>query len=397
MNQHKEAEEGGGVKLSLIKGDAAYRLQRRLHLMPEHGMGAGRRALFFALFTWLPLALGAWWAQRHGGVTPPEPLLAHYGIHVRCLLAIPLMILAEAVAHRLLPLTLTHFEVSGLVQLADRARFHEMLEDVARLRDRVLPWVFILGVVLAWSSTAILSGNFAEVDWHLGGLGPGQGVSFPQWWFAVVVRPVFLALLLGWLWRTVLLTILLRRLSRFPLCIVPAHPDRRGGLGFTERLALIFSPVALALSSVAAASFAHDIVYHGLNVMDIKFELAGTAILVSALFLLPFLSLSRLLFRLKREAMLDYGALLARHGRLVYRRWILGEHIEDAPVLHAPELGPVADLQTMYQAVEAMRVRSVDKLGFTAICLPAALPVVVVALIQIPFSEIIGRVLKAVM
>lgn len=382
--------------LSLVRGDLAWRLQRRLGLIPAHGMGSPRRALFFAAFTWLPLATSAWWAREHGFVAP-EPLLAHYGAHVRCLVAIPLMILAEGVAHRVLPQIIAYLEVSGLVRRVDRQDFHVLLTGVVRLRDRLLPWMLILGAVLAWSTTAILQGNFNDVDWKPGAAAPAGPVSLAQWWYAVAARPIFFALLLAWLWRTLLLFILLRRLSRFPLCIVPAHPDRRGGLGVIERLALIFTPVALAISSVAAASFAHDVVYHGVNVMDIRFELAGTAILVALLFLAPFLPLSWMLFKVKRAAMIDYGALLAWHGRLVYRRWIRGERIKDEPVLDAPEIGPSADIQTLYQAVAAMRVRIIDKLGAAAIGVPAVLPVGCVALIQIPVSDIVGRVVKALM
>ncbi len=386
----------GGIRLSLVKGDGAWRLQRYLHLMPAHGMAAGRRALFFAALTWLPLMLGAWWARQHGQAAP-EALLGHYGVHARCLLAIPLMILAEGIGHRLLPRTLEHFELAGLVRHADRESFHAMLNGVAGLRNRLLPWVLILGLVLAWCTTAGVQGKFSDVDLKLDPRALGQNITFAHWWFAAVVRPIFFAMLLAWLWRTLLLAILMRRLARFPLCLVPAHPDRRAGLGLIERLAFIFSPVAFALSAVVAASFAYDVVMRGVNVLDIKFELVGTAILVALLFLLPFMPLSWLLFKAKREAMHHYGALLSHHGRLVYRRWILGERVKDDPILDAPEIGPSADIQTMYHAVAAMRVLSVDKLGLAAICVPAALPVAAVALIQIPFAEVIGRVVKAVM
>ncbi len=49
-----------------------------------------------------------------------------------------------------------------------------------------------------------------------------------------MARPIFLALLLGWLWRLILLCVLFHRIARLDLALVPTHPDRDGGLGFLE-------------------------------------------------------------------------------------------------------------------------------------------------------------------
>ena len=51
-----------------------------------------RRAIFFALITWLPIVLWAALNERLLNAGTGEPLLKHFGIHVRCLVAIPLFI-----------------------------------------------------------------------------------------------------------------------------------------------------------------------------------------------------------------------------------------------------------------------------------------------------------------
>jgi hypothetical protein len=45
----------------------------------------------------------------------------------------------------------------------------------------------------------------------------------------------------------------------------------------------------------------------------------------------------------KRRALLEYGALVGHYGRLVRRRWILREPIDEQPLLQAPEIGPVVE------------------------------------------------------
>lgn len=65
--------------------------------------------MFFALLAWLPIMAWALFKGRAitGGVE--EPLLRHFGIHMRFLVAIPLLILgqglADGVTTRLIPIS----------------------------------------------------------------------------------------------------------------------------------------------------------------------------------------------------------------------------------------------------------------------------------------------------
>lgn len=76
--------------LSVVRDDPAFRLQRKLGLVPETGLGIVPRAVSWSLLAWLPIAAWAAWTGRAIAQTAGEPLLAHFGIHVRFLVAIPL-------------------------------------------------------------------------------------------------------------------------------------------------------------------------------------------------------------------------------------------------------------------------------------------------------------------
>src|SRR5262249_53495722 len=102
MPSAPEEEVGERIEgFSLVRGDRLFRIERALGLVPrDGGRGVGRRPLLLALLTWLPIVV---WAAVTGRALPPgrvsEPLLEHFGVHVRCLVAIPLFILAEATTH----------------------------------------------------------------------------------------------------------------------------------------------------------------------------------------------------------------------------------------------------------------------------------------------------------
>ena len=109
--------------------------QRRLHLVPREGMGLARRAVVYALIAWVPLAV---WAFLHGRALPGgvgESLTAHFGINVRCLIAIPLLILAEGTMGRMTASLASQFVRNGLVIESQRGAFVTLLRNIARQRD----------------------------------------------------------------------------------------------------------------------------------------------------------------------------------------------------------------------------------------------------------------------
>jgi hypothetical protein len=384
--------EGDDLALSLVRGDALLRAQRAIGLVPQEGLGVGRRALALALLTWAPIAV---WAVCFGRALPgtvDEPLLQHFGIHVRCLVAIPLFVLAESVAHGVTTRLVPHFVQSGLVAEGDRARFREILRGVARLRDATLPWAGIAGLVIAW--LLLDPGPSASHELVWAGEPATGGLGFGAFWFRWIALPVFLALLLGWLWRLALVLVLCLRLARLDLALVPTHPDGAGGLGFLERLPAAFSPVVLAISTVLASRWAHDVVYHGVHVEALRMPMIAFGAVILVLFLAPLLAWQRPLAAAKRRAELEYGALVGSHGRLVRRRWILGEAVPDDAILAAPELGPVADTLTLYEATRRMRTFPIGRRSLLAILLPAALPLVGVLALEIPVKDLLLQVLK---
>ncbi len=384
-----------GDGLSLVRDDLLFRIQRRLGLIPADGLGLVRRAVFWSLFTWAPIALWAWLAGRAVGATGNEPLLAHFGVHVRFLVAVPLLILAEGLLHSLTTLLLPQFVRSGLVPEAALPRFREALSGIARLRNATLPWIAIVALALAMATIPEIANRAHELDWaeETGGASPHLG--FGGWWLLYVGRPIYLVLVLGWLWRVVLLALLFARIAGLGLSIVPTHPDRLGGLGFVERIPVAFAPVVLAIGAVLAARWTHDVVYHAADPLSLRVEMAAFVVVVVAIFAAPSLALSGCLRRAKKRALLEYGALVAEHGRLVRDRWIEGKPLADDALLRAPEIGPVADTQAVYDAVKRMRTVPLGKGSIAPLVLAAAAPMIAVLATRVPVKSLLLGILKA--
>ena len=384
--------EASALDFSLVRDDSLADAQQAAHLMPLRGFGLARRIGILIALTWLPLAITALLNRRAFAGT--EPLLQHFGVHVRFLVAIPLFILAEPFAETVGRRILSYFLSSGLVADGERTAFAEIVQSCRRLlRSR---WA-LLAVVAFVALQAVQSvGDLAHMHEIHGWAMSGEEtyLSFAAWWFLLVSRPIYGVLMFNWLWRLVVIVALLWRISRLDLQLVPTHPDCCGGLGFLQRMPTVFAPVIMASAAVVAGRWAHDVMYHGVRVESLYIPMGIFVALVLVLFLAPLLVFVPPLLALKRQSLLAYGALVGRHGRLVEHRWLRGETVTDDGLLEAPELGPVADTLTLYQAIEKLRPTPIGKQSIVTVAGAAIIPMLPVIAIQIPIKEQLLSVIK---
>lgn len=176
---------------------------------------------------------------------------------------------------------------------------------------------------------------------------------------------------------------------------MPTHPDRTGGLGFVEDLPEAFILVTFVVSATISSNWAHQIVVHGADLEMFKFPALVFVLLWTLCLLLPLLALTPSLLAARARAIPMYSALVGEQGRLVHRRWILREVVDDAPILDAPEIGPVAVAAAMYDAVRRMRTIPISARALSRILVPIALPFLVVIGLQIPLKDLLLKLAKA--
>src|SRR6185436_16546776 len=83
---------------SLLPGGALFTLLRRLRLCGDTMQYFSRRVVLFVVVAWVPLLLLTAWEGTLWG-NGKVPFLIDVNIHVRLLLALPLLLLAEVALH----------------------------------------------------------------------------------------------------------------------------------------------------------------------------------------------------------------------------------------------------------------------------------------------------------
>src|SRR6185312_3764755 len=113
-------------------------LLRRAHLSDDELMLVRKRVIVITLIAWLPLLLLSV-LERHalrGSVA--VPFLLDFEVHVRFLVAIPLLIGAELLVHQRIRPLVKQFLERKLVPQSALARFDSAIASALRLRNSVL-------------------------------------------------------------------------------------------------------------------------------------------------------------------------------------------------------------------------------------------------------------------
>ena len=296
---------------------------------------------------------------------------------------------------RIIPPMVRHLATSGLVDSETMPKFREALATATRVRDSIWGSVLVIAVIAAvviGSSVATIPGD--ELAWAVGHSDGHSGFGFAGWWFTFVSRPIFISLLVIWIWRMLALWVLVWKISSLDLRLVASHPDRVGGLGFMEGSTVACAPVVLAISIVLAGRWAHEVLYHGVHVDALKPLAIAFVVTMLIVFNGPLLVLGRNIRGFKRAKLMEYGALVGNHGHLVYRKWIRNQDVGTPDILDAPELGPTVDISSIYESVAKMRFAPIGKASVIPIAVASLLPILPVFAIEIPIKQLLGSLAK---
>ena len=383
--------------LQLFEGGPLWRLLLKTRLVdPPRAMLVRRIAVLVAL-TWLPLAVLTLVAGTAFGRVD-LPFSRDMVVHVRFLLSVPVLIFAEVMLQRSITGVLRYLGMSGVVPPSEEPKLVKILQAGRRRRDSMIVELVLLaiafgGAALTYTQTREL---FLGVSsWRMEPVAEGGELTSAGMWHAMISLPLFQFLLLRWLWRLWIWAGVLRGVSRLDLGIVASHPDHAGGLGFIGIGQIGFAGFVFAVNAVISASIGEGVL-HGVSELAAQRATIVGAIVISLLLVLaPLAVFIGPLSRARAAGRLRYGALASHHGRYFEERWLRTEDPPGEEILEAPDISSLADVQPGFERVYRMRPLPVGRSEIVPIVLAAALPYAPLALIVMPLSEILKKLLGA--
>jgi hypothetical protein len=382
---------------SIVLGGPLFQALRRAHLSGNVLELVRRRILVLSVVAWVPLLALSAVDGKAWGAEVAVPFIYDVDAHLRFLVALPLLIVAELVVHQRMRPVVVQFVTMGLVRGATRERFDAAIESAMRLRNSMLAEVLMIaivygvGILVVWRYYIALGAP----TWYATPEGAGRRLYLAGWWYFLVSLPLFQFLLLRWYFRLFVWARFLWQVSRLDIAYAPMHPDRTGGIGFLSRIGYAFTPLLLAQGTLLAGMIANRIFFDGASLAQFKLEVFTFVAVMVGFVLAPLLVFVVPLSRAKRAGLRDYGHLAKDLVDEFDAKW-LGGRAHGEPLVGSPDPSSLCDIAASFDVVREMRVVPITRDTVLQLVVMTLLPVGPLLLTMVSVEELLAQLLKIV-
>jgi hypothetical protein len=380
---------------SLMLGGPIFQLFRKAHLSGPTLELVRLRVLVIVAITWLPLLILSAMAG-HLLRGPGLPFLRDIETHVRFLVTVPILIVAELVIHKRNRVIVKAFVDRGLVPREEIPRFRATIDKAIRLRNSIplelglMVFVWTVGSWI-WRSKVALG----AASWYALPAAGKLHLTLPGYWYAYAAVPIAQFIVLRWYMRLLIWTYLLWRISTLKLRLFPAHPDRAGGLGFLGRTTYAFGPLLFAQGALLSGIIASRIFYQGESLLSFKVNIFVLVAFFVLVVLGPLLVFSPQLAAAKRRGLNEYGGLATTYVKDFDNKWVRGDGDGDA-LLGTGDIQSLADLGNSFAVVRDMRMVPFVLDDVTKLVVSTAAPLAPLLLTIMPLEELVQRLIKII-
>ena len=378
---------------SIVSGGPLFRFLRRLQPSDDKLTSLARGVFIIPLLAWLPLLVLSAVGGRVFSGSVAVPFLPDLEVHIRFLLALPLLLIAEiAVERRMRPL-LQEFLERNLIPENSLTRFEAAIKSASRLCTSALAEVLLIafvygvGILVIWRQYVALD----TAAWYATTSAEGSKLSLAGIWYGYVSLPIFQFLLCRWYFRLFIWARFLWQVSRIKLSLVPTHPDRVGGLSFLSHKINAFAVLATAHGTLVAGALSTRVVLLGTPITQFKEEIAVMVIFVLCIILGPLLVFSPQLLQAKREGRREYGVLAERYVREFDVKWLRGGASAQEPFMGSSDIQSLADLSNSYAVVQTMRTALITKEAILKVAVATLVPIVPLLLTMMSLEELVKK------
>ena len=389
------ADQSAGIGEFLAShGGPFFELQRRVGVLEEEALHAGRRAAIFVALAWgVPLLLSL--LQGHAfGPYDSHPYLLDFGAWARFFIATGLFLLAEQQVEYGLRGKLGQFVSAPLLAPESFKPAAAAVVQALKLRNSGVAELVCLGLAIAGAFALIE--RLLDVDastWAVQVGGDGAHVTLAGWWVVIFSAPLFYFLLLRGLWRYLVWAMLLWRLASLKLRLVASHPDGKAGLAFLAEYPNAYSMFVFGLSASMAITVVRHVFESNISSVTFGYIIAGWLAIVFAFFAFPLLAFSKPLSELKERSL----QILAARATLAHRageRALLGRNVVANDAAEADPDHAIPDPSAQYAVSKKLSVFLMSRSAIAPLAAAALVPFAVAGATKLPYKEVFALVKK---
>jgi hypothetical protein len=376
-------------------GGPFFELQRRLGILREDALLAGRRAALFVGLAWgVPLVLSLL-AGRAFGPAAERPYLLDFGAWARYFIAVGLFVLAEEQVEYGLNGKIGQLVRAPVLAPSSFEAAANAVLKALRLRDSRL--AEIVCVVLAAAGALAWLDALLNLDRAIWAVEVGKGgarLTLAGWWSVIVSGPIFYFLLFRGLWRYIVWAILLWRIAGLEFRLVATHPDGKGGLGFLAEYPNAYSMFVFGLSSGMAITVVRHVFDENISSTTFGAIITAWLAIVFVFFAFPLLAFSKPLAELKSKSAQVLGAQATRYHRAAERALIGRNLAADDP--EEAKTPAVPDPSAQFAASKKLSIFLMTRSAIAPLAGAALIPFAIAGATKLPFKEVLSLVKKLI-
>jgi hypothetical protein len=391
-----DEDEAGRIGEYLAShGGPFFELQRRLGVLREDALLAGRRAVMFVGLAWVIPLLLSLVAGRAFGPAATHPFLLDFGAWARFFIAIGLFVLAEQQVEYGLNGKLGQLVRAPILAPSSFEAAAEAVVRALRLRYSGAAEVACLGLgiagTLAWLANLMTADSST---WAVQVADDGAHVTLAGWWSVVCSAPLFYFLLFRGLWRYIVWAMLLWRIASLELRLAATHPDGKGGLAFLAEYPNAYSMFVFGMSAGMAITVVRHVFEANISSVTFGYIITGWLAIVFAFFAFPLLAFSKPLAELKETSAQVLGAQATRYHRAAERA-LIGRNLaaNDAAEAVVPA---VPDPSAQFAASRKLSIFLMSRSSVAPLAGAALIPFAIAGATKLPYKEVFSLVKKLI-
>jgi hypothetical protein len=344
---------------------------------------------------WLPLLLLATIDGMAIAPTRNQSMLFDFVVHIRYLVALPLLLVVMKDTGRQLNEVLDHFINSKTVNKNDQTKFEGFILSNARLQNSTLAFAVMLLIACCISYYFI---HYKVVDfapsWRTLGFQGQQTLSLAGWWFYLVLQPIYAIILLTVIFRSFLWWRILYKTSRLNLQLRASHGDGKGGLSFlSESIKAFYLPAFMIAVSLSAGA-ADLATLNEMNFTTLQITIGSVVAVLLILFVGPLFFFLPAMVKNKREAIYLYGTL-GNHQLEVYEaKWLKPKNTTEKEWLESPDFSSIIDSTSISSRVTEMKVVPFGHEEISGLVIAIVLPFIPIMAIGMSWKVIFQNLIK---
>ena len=394
-----EIDDADGEEASRIgdylasHGGPFFELQRRLGMLREDALLAGRRAALFVALAWGVPFLLSLVAGRAFALADGRAYLVDFGAWARFFIAIGLFMLSEQQIEYGLNGKLGQLVRAPIIAPDCFAAAASAVVRALRLRDSRAAEIICLGLAIVgtvvWLTRLTAS---RHSSWAVEIAGDGAHVTLAGWWSVICSAPLFYFLLFRGLWRYIVWAMLLWRIASLKLRLVATHPDGKGGLAFLAEYPNAYSMFVFGISSGFAITVVRHVFEANISSVTFGYIITAWLAIVFAFFAFPLLAFSKPLAELKDRSAEVLGAQATRYHRAAERA-LIGRNLaaNDSVEAAAPA---VPDPSAQFAASRKLSIFLMSRSAVAPLAFAALVPFAIAGATKLPYKEVFAMIKK---